>query len=154
MLFQNLILFLLAVSPAPLAQAFIATPAPSAFAPAANTAKARLRLSSFAAPSHRCCRSIPRPFTLAARDDDDDDGWGTTNEKEGGDSKRRELESIRSDLEKKRGDSGSTLANGEGEGQERDLFIPVFAVVSLLGLFGSYAYEMARLYSRGELYLP
>jgi hypothetical protein len=37
---------------------------------------------------------------------------------------------------------------------ERDTFIPIFAVVSIMGLFGSYAYEMARLASRGELYLP
>lgn len=37
---------------------------------------------------------------------------------------------------------------------ERDLFIPIFAVVSLLGLFGAYGYEMLRLYFRGELYLP
>lgn len=40
------------------------------------------------------------------------------------------------------------------EPPERDLFIPIFAIVSLAGLFGSYGYEMLRLYSRGELYLP
>lgn len=38
--------------------------------------------------------------------------------------------------------------------EERDLFIPIFALVSLAGLFGTYAYEMIRLWSRGELYLP
>ena len=37
---------------------------------------------------------------------------------------------------------------------ERDLFIPIFALVSLAGLFGAYGYEMMRLASRGELYLP
>jgi hypothetical protein len=41
-----------------------------------------------------------------------------------------------------------------GEETERDLFIPIFAVVSLVGLFGSYAYEIIRLASRGELYFP
>jgi len=38
--------------------------------------------------------------------------------------------------------------------EERDLFIPIFAVVSLAGLLGAYGYEMVRLYLRGELYLP
>jgi hypothetical protein len=38
--------------------------------------------------------------------------------------------------------------------EERDLFIPILSLVSLAGLFGSYGYEMLRLYSRGELYLP
>jgi hypothetical protein len=38
--------------------------------------------------------------------------------------------------------------------EERDLFIPIFALVSLAGLFGTYAYELIRLYIRGELYLP
>ena len=38
--------------------------------------------------------------------------------------------------------------------QERDLFIPIFTIVSVVGFFGAYAYESFRLYSRGELYLP
>jgi hypothetical protein len=38
--------------------------------------------------------------------------------------------------------------------QERDLFIPIFALVSIAGLMGAYGYEMVRLYLRGELYLP
>jgi hypothetical protein len=37
---------------------------------------------------------------------------------------------------------------------ERDMFIPIFALVSIMGFVGAYAYEMARLASRGELYLP
>ena len=37
---------------------------------------------------------------------------------------------------------------------ERDLFIPIFTLVSLVGFFGAYAYETFRLYSQGELYLP
>jgi hypothetical protein len=35
-----------------------------------------------------------------------------------------------------------------------DLFIPIFALVSISGLLGAYGYEMIRLYLRGELYLP
>jgi len=42
----------------------------------------------------------------------------------------------------------------DGNKQERDLFIPIFSIVSLAGLFGAYGYEMLRLYLRGELYLP
>lgn len=38
--------------------------------------------------------------------------------------------------------------------EERDVFIPIFALISLAGLLGTYAYEMLRLASRGELYLP
>uniref|UniRef100_A0A7S2UBS4 Uncharacterized protein n=1 Tax=Attheya septentrionalis TaxID=420275 RepID=A0A7S2UBS4_9STRA len=37
---------------------------------------------------------------------------------------------------------------------DRDLFIPIFTLVSLTGLVGAYGYEMARLYSQGQLYLP
>ncbi|KAL7545465.1 hypothetical protein ACHAWF_008815 [Thalassiosira exigua] len=37
---------------------------------------------------------------------------------------------------------------------ERDLFIPIFTLVSVIGFVGLYGYEMLRLYSRGELYLP
>ena len=40
------------------------------------------------------------------------------------------------------------------KGDERDMFIPIFSLVSLAGLFGAYGYEMVRLYLRGELYLP
>ena len=40
------------------------------------------------------------------------------------------------------------------EEKDRDLFIPIFALISLAGLFGTYAYEMIRLYTRGELFLP
>ena len=50
--------------------------------------------------------------------------------------------------------SKQRLAGTKSNSSERDFFIPVFATISLLGLFGSYAYEMARLASRGELYLP
>ena len=35
-----------------------------------------------------------------------------------------------------------------------DLFIPIFALISITGFVGLYAYEMIRLYLRGELYLP
>lgn len=37
---------------------------------------------------------------------------------------------------------------------KRDLFIPIFTLVSLVGFVGAYAYESFRLYANGELYLP
>lgn len=40
------------------------------------------------------------------------------------------------------------------EETDRDQFIPIFALISLAGLVGTYAYEMVRLYLAGELYLP
>ena len=76
--------------------------------------------------------------------DDDDDGWiddtSTDNEKGSAKDQRRN-QSIQSPPR-------------EAETQERDLFIPIFTLVSLAGLFGAYGYEMLRLYLRGELYLP
>ena len=81
--------------------------------------------------------------------EDDDNGWGT-GAKDDFDEKTKELGALQNSrqasLEARRTQSAT-----EGE---RDLFIPIFAIVSLLGLFGSYGYEMLRLASRGELYLP
>ena len=50
----------------------------------------------------------------------------------------------------------SAAAGGDDDDneQERDLFIPLFALVSLAGLMGAYGYETLRLAARGELYLP
>mmetsp|Transcript_3415 Transcript_3415/g.6601 ORF Transcript_3415/g.6601 Transcript_3415/m.6601 type:complete len:156 (+) Transcript_3415:263-730(+) len=89
---------------------------------------------------------------------DDDDGWGTSSASD----KERELAALQ--LERQQRQEGSNRAassskassssDSKDDEQERDLFIPIFALVSLAGLFGSYGYEMARLYSRGELYLP
>lgn len=69
---------------------------------------------------------------------DSDDGWDDTFKDDIRDEKTPEI----------RVDDSSTKQ------QERDLFIPIFAIVSLAGLFGAYAYEMIRLYLNGELYLP
>jgi hypothetical protein len=79
--------------------------------------------------------------------DDDDDGWGTSSDFE---EKTKELRALQISAPR----SKSSVQRSDEPSEERDLFIPIFAVVSLLGLFGSYGYEMARLASRGELYLP
>lgn len=64
--------------------------------------------------------------------DEDDDGWG-------------ELKELQ---------QASRQPSVVEEDRERDMFIPIFAVVSLAGLFGAYGYETLRLASREELYLP
>ncbi len=92
---------------------------------------------------------------LRSRENDnaDDDGWGVT--KDDSSEKEKELESLRAQIsEKRNAPSISPSPSQELADNERDLFIPIFALVSLLGLFGAYGYEMLRLYSRGELYLP
>mmetsp|Transcript_20622 Transcript_20622/g.31314 ORF Transcript_20622/g.31314 Transcript_20622/m.31314 type:complete len:162 (-) Transcript_20622:151-636(-) len=71
-------------------------------------------------------------------------------------SKKKELESLRSQMAIKSSSSSKSdgMPSNNNTGRERDLFIPILSVVSLAGLFGAYGYEMLRLYSRGELYLP
>jgi len=83
-------------------------------------------------------------------DDESDDGWGTPLSLE---DKTIELRKLQ---EERRGVSANleSLDQQRTNESERDLFIPVFSLVAIAGLFGSYGYEMLRLYSRGELYLP
>lgn len=100
---------------------------------------------------------------------DNDGGWGFDNDDSDrieiaivGSDRELELASLRSQIDSKTnsnkiGPSSLSSLNGNKGTEdevERDLFIPIFAVVSLLGLFGAYGYEMLRLYSRGELYIP
>ncbi|GFH51254.1 hypothetical protein CTEN210_07730 [Chaetoceros tenuissimus] len=85
----------------------------------------------------------------------DDDGWGDDAKlsTSPSSSQEDELESLRAQVSSKtKNDKQNQIAGDDNT--ERDLFIPIFAIVSLVGLFGAYGYEMLRLYSRGELYLP
>lgn len=91
--------------------------------------------------------------------ENEDDGWGDASGPSL-DDKAVELRQLQNQRDQSLSSSSSsrrqftpTASNNNNE-PERDLFIPIFAVVSLVGLFGSYGYEMLRLYSRGELYLP
>jgi hypothetical protein len=86
------------------------------------------------------------------KDDKDDDGWDNDDDND----------SISSPVTAQKGNQ-PTANSGErsrasttkpSAPEERDLFIPIFSLISLAGLFGSYGYEMLRLYFRGELYLP
>jgi len=85
----------------------------------------------------------------SSSDNDEDDGWGEPPSKS---DQERELAALQA--ERAGPPNSRSRVRQESEPPERDLFIPIFALVSLAGLFGSYGYEMLRLYSRGELYLP
>lgn len=107
-----------------------------------------------------------RQFLVVLRDNDD--GWGgeiddNDNEEEKNVSssalsstfevdKLQELRALQSKTTS--GERSSKTMQSAANNSEPDLFIPIFSIVALLGLFGSYGYEMARLASRGELYLP
>lgn len=99
---------------------------------------------SFSLPVHK---TLQRPTTfLFAHDNDDDDGWGEEDPTVLSDRNSRELlESLQSER---------SVAPKETVEPERDLFIPIFVGVSIVGFAGTYTYETLRLYSRGELYLP
>ncbi|KAL3901348.1 MAG: hypothetical protein SGARI_006087 [Bacillariaceae sp.] len=93
--------------------------------------------------------------------DDSGDGWDDDDDDEENvdsavDQKKALLESLQEDRrQSSKGVQATSATPGSGiPQQERDMFIPIFALVSLAGLFGAYGYEMLRLASRGELYLP
>ena len=100
-------------------------------------------------------------FTLGSRlqavgsdDNEDDDGWGVPSSKSDQERELAALQAERAERSAPASSAASNRASQDNDPPERDLFIPIFALVSLGGLFGSYGYEMLRLYSRGELYLP
>ena len=101
----------------------------------------------------------------ADSEEDGDDGWGesvsettTTSISSSFDRtlKNQELADLQNELELKQQnkDSRNSSPTDRIMSEERDLFIPIFALVSVIGFTGIYGYEMLRLYIRGELYLP
>ena len=106
--------------------------------------------------SHRVSSPIVRK--AAESDEDEDDGWGSTSLSSSSSpdrtSKSQELANLQNDLALKQQKKNSQASSIQPESEERDLFIPIFALVSVIGFTGLYGYEMLRLYSRGELYLP
>ena len=118
----------------------------------------------------RCHKTISQqPFNsrillkAAESEQTDDDGWGdsmstTTAAEASSDriSKSQELANLQNDIAMKQQNRGTMRSSSAGinEEKERDLFIPIFTLVSVIGFTSLYGYEMLRLYSRGELYLP
>ena len=87
----------------------------------------------------------------------DDDGWGDEPTQSSSEriSKSQELAKLQNDLATKQNRQVSTGSQSSGsDSGERDLFIPIVTLISVMGFTGLYGYEMLRLYSRGELYLP
>jgi hypothetical protein len=97
-------------------------------------------------------------INLATRNDDnnnnkkedegDDDGWGFDISDEV--MKEYDNDNLPASVIAK----DTSPAAAKEEGKDRDLFIPLFALLSLAGLIGLYSFEMMRLYFAGELYLP
>mmetsp|Transcript_5901 Transcript_5901/g.8378 ORF Transcript_5901/g.8378 Transcript_5901/m.8378 type:complete len:163 (+) Transcript_5901:92-580(+) len=97
----------------------------------------------------------------AESEQEEDDGWGdsvstTTASSSDRISKSQELASLQNDMAMKQQNKStqSSPSADMSESKERDLFIPIFTLVSVIGFSGLYGYEMLRLYSKGELYLP
>ena len=79
---------------------------------------------------------------------EDDDGWGDES------SSSSSSVALKEELESLRSSSSSSSQPAQEAEPERDLFIPIFTLVSVIGFGGLYAYETLRLYLNGELYLP
>ena len=108
-------------------------------------------------PSTTIAKRAVLLFSSPEDDADDDDGWGSPaasgESNFDRDRKVNELRYLQEEASNKAA-SPSPSSMNTSEPPERDLFIPIMAVVSLAGLFGAYGYETLRLASRGELYLP
>jgi hypothetical protein len=95
----------------------------------------------------------------------DDDGWGDKKTTVASEpmlsfrdsdriAKSKELEGLKSGMVAKQRKDGKNTSSTSGDMANRDIFIPIFTLVAVVGFVGLYGYEMLRLYSRGELYLP
>ena len=117
----------------------------------------------------QCRAAIQRPCNnlnlILHSTEQDDDGWGDQDTSGTSDpsvsfgdsdrtAKNRELERLQGELTAKRTSENTNNSAVGGSVGERDLFIPIFTLVAVVGFTGLYGYEMLRLYSRGELYLP
>lgn len=95
-------------------------------------------------------------------DDGDDDGWGsssttTSTLSNDNDIKRdkmiKELSNLKQQQQQARSNKLEKVSTNENDNQ-RDRFIPIVTIISIVGFGGAYMYETIRLYNNGELYLP
>eukprot|EP00986_Skeletonema_menzelii_P005795 scaffold2144_cov149-Skeletonema_menzelii.AAC.15 len=83
-------------------------------------------------------------------DQEEDDGWGddsvSTTAESSSDriSKSQELANLQKDMAMKQQNNSMQVAD-MNESKERDLFIPIFALVSIIGFSSLYGYETLRL---------
>mmetsp|Transcript_37903 Transcript_37903/g.79892 ORF Transcript_37903/g.79892 Transcript_37903/m.79892 type:complete len:175 (+) Transcript_37903:212-736(+) len=139
--------------------------------PCNSSLRATFRVSSKPRFHYRRTRSYDTRILNSENDNngvDDDDGWGDEQVVMGAGttspagslpttdriSKSRELEMLQNDMAKKQSRQNTANLSQANDSGERDLFIPIVTIVSVIGFTGLYGYEMLRLYSRGELYLP
>jgi len=114
-------------------------------------------------------RSHCNAHKMSLSEEDEDDGWGdsgtvvsnlsTDDSPSEKISKNKELARLQDDIAAKQNRNNIDSVNSRvrdinsGSG-EKDVFIPVVTLISVIGFTSLYGYEMLRLYSRGELYLP
>jgi hypothetical protein len=152
LVFLQLLLLTSSIAASPYA-AFVVVPVEHGRGRSARSSKASVPSFSFARDRTPCHWDTTPPFSLVRMkpgDEEEDDGWGT-NDEEDNDDKSTGMKNVMKSSPPTVQQGNNQPANQE---PERDFFIPIFSLVSLAGLFGSYAYEMLRLNSRGELYLP
>ena len=126
-----------------------------------NKSKSNL-LSKQIRPSFHYGASLLRFGLYSAGGDDeieDDDGWGdssttTTPESPSEDSRLAELEQLKQQRSTGKPSQQQTRMTKNTDEPERDLFIPIFVLVSIAGFTGLYGYEMWRLAQEGSLYTP
>lgn len=111
--------------------------------------------------SQQSCNSRILLKAAESEQTDDDDGWGdsvnaATSVSSDRISKSQELANLQNDIAMKQQNKSAMRSSSTdmNEEKERDLFIPIVTLVSVIGFTSLYGYEMLRLYSRGELYLP
>ncbi len=117
----------------------------------------------FQAPKSGAMTSYPPTFLKNQRPVfDDDEGWdsGSSSIVVGGrcaddtETRKKDTEPTSVRGVEKKNSIGMDKTKTKTYVSETDLFIPIFAMVSLAGFAGLYLYETLRLYSEGELYLP
>lgn len=98
-------------------------------------------------------------------DDDNDDGWAsstltttTSTLSNDNDIKRdkmiKELGNLKKQQQEARSNKLEKLSTNDNDNEQRDLFIPIVTIISIVGFGSAYLYETIRLYRNGELYLP
>lgn len=98
----------------------------------------------FSAQSFQVPPSRTRQIILLRTSNNDNDGWDDNSDTPTNRIDEKNMQLLKSLQEK-------PVA---AKPLERDMFIPVFTLIAIAGFTGAYGYEMLRLYSRGELYLP
>jgi hypothetical protein len=119
------------------------TAASAAFCPFSRSLRVTRKLNCKDPSLPRLDRKAVLAVLLAAAKDEQsesaEDGWESPND---------------TSIAPERTPAVVPIGGGGARDKSPDMFIPVFATVAILGFVGIYAYETARLYFAGELYVP